>query len=225
MVDGSSLQPRHVPHQRAPARSHDRRYAGLDRTFDLPADRLDLLDEQVTAPIVAQIDPVILYIEGQPKKRERDDDALDCVMRALRCSTRWSGTLRGGRKADRPRARAGAGQCGGALLGGLLARLLCRSGWARAEKLVQDRARLAYRATNSTRQRRSARDLRALLSFLKGHGSGAALLRPRAAAEPQPAVHLGLQRAQLLLSRRSDTALERLQRCRACGVAAVLLAA
>jgi len=51
-------------------------------TFELPVDRLDLLDERVTAPIVAQIDPVILYIEGQPNKR-RDDDALGCVMRAL----------------------------------------------------------------------------------------------------------------------------------------------
>src|ERR1051325_979213 len=53
------------------------------RTFDLPADRLDLIDEQVTAPIVAQIDPIILYIEGHPKKRDQDDDALGCVMRAL----------------------------------------------------------------------------------------------------------------------------------------------
>lgn len=51
--------------------------------FDVPADRLDLLDEQVTAPIVAQIDPVILHIEGQLKKRDQDDDALGCVMRAL----------------------------------------------------------------------------------------------------------------------------------------------
>jgi DNA-binding SARP family transcriptional activator/Tfp pilus assembly protein PilF len=51
--------------------------------FDVPADRFDLLDEQVTAPIVAQIDPVILHIEGQPKKRNEDDDALGCVMRAL----------------------------------------------------------------------------------------------------------------------------------------------
>jgi DNA-binding SARP family transcriptional activator len=54
-----------------------------NRTFELPADRLDLIDEQVTAPIVAQIDPVILYIEGHPKKRDEDDDALSCVMRAL----------------------------------------------------------------------------------------------------------------------------------------------
>jgi DNA-binding SARP family transcriptional activator len=50
--------------------------------FELPTDRLDLLDEQVTAPIVAQIDPVILHIEGQPKRRN-DDDALSCVMRAI----------------------------------------------------------------------------------------------------------------------------------------------
>lgn len=52
-------------------------------TFELPVDRLDLLDQRVTAPIVAQIDPVILYIEGQPKKRNEDDDALGCVMRAI----------------------------------------------------------------------------------------------------------------------------------------------
>ena len=51
--------------------------------FDVPVDRFDLLDQQVTAPIVAQIDPVILHIEGQSKKRNRDDDALGCVMRAL----------------------------------------------------------------------------------------------------------------------------------------------
>jgi len=52
-------------------------------TFDLPTDRLDLLDEQVTAPIVAQIDPIILYIEGHTRKRSEDDGALGCVMRAL----------------------------------------------------------------------------------------------------------------------------------------------
>lgn len=51
--------------------------------LDVPTDRLDLLDERVTAPIVAQIDPVILYIEGKPKKRNEDDDALGYVMRAI----------------------------------------------------------------------------------------------------------------------------------------------
>lgn len=50
--------------------------------FNLPVDRLDLLDETVTAVIAAQIDPVIIYIEG-PKKLNEDDDALGCVMRAL----------------------------------------------------------------------------------------------------------------------------------------------
>lgn len=51
--------------------------------YDVPVDRLDLLDERVTAPIVAQIDPVILYIEGQPKRHNEDDDAIGCVMRAI----------------------------------------------------------------------------------------------------------------------------------------------
>ncbi len=50
--------------------------------FDLPVDRFDLLDEMVTTPIAAKIDPVIIYVEG-PKKRNEDDDALGCVMRAL----------------------------------------------------------------------------------------------------------------------------------------------
>jgi DNA-binding SARP family transcriptional activator len=50
--------------------------------FELPADRLDQLDDKVTAKIAAQIDPVIIYIEG-PKKTYEDDDALGCVMRAL----------------------------------------------------------------------------------------------------------------------------------------------
>jgi DNA-binding SARP family transcriptional activator/Tfp pilus assembly protein PilF len=53
------------------------------RRFELPVDRLDLLDESVIGPIAAEIDPVIIYIEGRPKKRDEDDDALSCVMRAL----------------------------------------------------------------------------------------------------------------------------------------------
>jgi len=53
------------------------------RKFDLPADRLDLLEEKVTAPIAAQIDPVIIYIEGPRRHNDYDDDALGCVMRAL----------------------------------------------------------------------------------------------------------------------------------------------
>jgi DNA-binding SARP family transcriptional activator/Flp pilus assembly protein TadD len=51
--------------------------------FNIPMDRLDLLDEQVTAPIVAQVDPIILCIEGQAKKNADDDDAVGCVMRAI----------------------------------------------------------------------------------------------------------------------------------------------
>jgi len=50
--------------------------------FELPADRLDLIDERVTVPIVTQIDPVILHIEGHAKQN-RPDSALGCVMRAI----------------------------------------------------------------------------------------------------------------------------------------------
>ena len=39
--------------------------------FELRADELHRLDEVVTAPIVGRIDPVILFIEGQPKRREK----------------------------------------------------------------------------------------------------------------------------------------------------------
>jgi DNA-binding SARP family transcriptional activator/TolB-like protein len=39
--------------------------------FELGAGELHRIDELVTARIVGQIDPVILFIEGQPKRRER----------------------------------------------------------------------------------------------------------------------------------------------------------
>jgi DNA-binding SARP family transcriptional activator/TolB-like protein len=39
--------------------------------FDVALSELHRLDELVTTRIVARIDPVILYIEGQPKRRER----------------------------------------------------------------------------------------------------------------------------------------------------------
>jgi len=39
--------------------------------FELAAGELHRIDELVTARIVGQIDPVILFIEGQPKRRER----------------------------------------------------------------------------------------------------------------------------------------------------------
>jgi DNA-binding SARP family transcriptional activator/Flp pilus assembly protein TadD len=38
--------------------------------FELAADALDRVDELVTAPVVARIDPVILFIEGRQKRRE-----------------------------------------------------------------------------------------------------------------------------------------------------------
>jgi adenylate cyclase len=39
--------------------------------FDIALSQLHRLDELVTTRIVARIDPVILHIEGQPKRRER----------------------------------------------------------------------------------------------------------------------------------------------------------
>lgn len=52
------------------------------KTVDLPTDRLDQLDERVTAQIVSEIDPVIHYIEGRPRSRD-DDDAIGYVLRAI----------------------------------------------------------------------------------------------------------------------------------------------
>jgi DNA-binding SARP family transcriptional activator len=50
--------------------AQDARPVWSDR-FELTADAPDHLNELVTAPIVARIDPVILFIEGQPKRPQR----------------------------------------------------------------------------------------------------------------------------------------------------------
>lgn len=50
--------------------------------FELRADELHRLDELVTAKIVGRIDPVILFIEGQPKRRDRYG-ALGLLLRAM----------------------------------------------------------------------------------------------------------------------------------------------
>jgi len=50
--------------------------------FELRVDELHMLDEVVTAKIVARIDPVILYIEGQPKRREKHG-ATGLLLRAI----------------------------------------------------------------------------------------------------------------------------------------------
>jgi len=50
--------------------------------FELRVDELHKLDEVVTAKIVARIDPVILYIEGQPKRREKHG-ATSLLLRAI----------------------------------------------------------------------------------------------------------------------------------------------
>jgi DNA-binding SARP family transcriptional activator len=50
--------------------------------FELAADELHRIDELVTAKIVSRIDPVILFIEGQPRRREKYG-ALGLLMRAM----------------------------------------------------------------------------------------------------------------------------------------------
>jgi len=50
--------------------------------FELAEDQLHLLDELVTARIVGRIDPVILFIEGRPRRRERYG-ATGLLLRAI----------------------------------------------------------------------------------------------------------------------------------------------
>src|ERR1043165_5965939 len=50
--------------------------------FELGFDELHLIDEKLTARIVGQIDPVILYIEGQPRRREHYS-ANQLLLRAI----------------------------------------------------------------------------------------------------------------------------------------------
>jgi DNA-binding SARP family transcriptional activator/cytochrome c-type biogenesis protein CcmH/NrfG len=50
--------------------------------FELRVDELHRLDEVVVAPIVGRIDPVILFIEGQPKRREKYG-ATGLLLRAI----------------------------------------------------------------------------------------------------------------------------------------------
>jgi DNA-binding SARP family transcriptional activator len=50
--------------------------------FELATDELHKVDEMVTAKIVGRIDPVILFIEGQPKRRE-NHGATGLLLRAI----------------------------------------------------------------------------------------------------------------------------------------------
>ena len=50
--------------------------------FELGADALDQVNELVVVPVVARIDPVILFIEGQQKQRERSS-ATTLVLQAI----------------------------------------------------------------------------------------------------------------------------------------------
>jgi DNA-binding SARP family transcriptional activator/TolB-like protein len=61
--------------------TQDARPVWSDR-FELTADALDKVNELITAPVVARIDPVILFIEGQPKRPQRSG-ATGLVMQAI----------------------------------------------------------------------------------------------------------------------------------------------
>ena len=61
--------------------AHDAQPVWSDR-FDFVSNQLHLLDELVTARIVGRIDPVILFIEGQPRRRERYG-ATGLLLRAI----------------------------------------------------------------------------------------------------------------------------------------------
>ncbi len=61
--------------------AQDARPVWSDR-FELTADALDRINELVTAPVVARIDPVILFIEGQPKRPQRSG-ATGLVLQAI----------------------------------------------------------------------------------------------------------------------------------------------
>lgn len=50
--------------------------------FELTADAMDRVNELITAPVVARIDPVILFIEGQQKRRQRSG-ATGLVLQAI----------------------------------------------------------------------------------------------------------------------------------------------
>jgi DNA-binding SARP family transcriptional activator/Tfp pilus assembly protein PilF len=56
--------------------------------FELDLNELHKLDEVVTAPIAARIDPIILFIEGQPKRREKPG-ATTRIMQAIPMIYTW----------------------------------------------------------------------------------------------------------------------------------------
>jgi DNA-binding SARP family transcriptional activator len=56
--------------------------------FELGVNELHRLDEVVTAPIVGRIDPLILFIEGQPKRRDKAG-ATSLIMQAMPMIYSW----------------------------------------------------------------------------------------------------------------------------------------
>ena len=56
--------------------------------FELGVNELNRLDEVVTAPIVGRIDPLILFIEGQPKRRDKAGATI-LIMQAMPLIYSW----------------------------------------------------------------------------------------------------------------------------------------
>jgi DNA-binding SARP family transcriptional activator/TolB-like protein len=61
--------------------AHEARPVWSDR-FELTVDSLDRVNDLITAPVVARVDPVILFIEGQPRRVPRSG-ATSLVMQAI----------------------------------------------------------------------------------------------------------------------------------------------
>ena len=166
--------------------------------FELGVDELHRVDEVVTAQIVGRIDPVILFIEGQPKRREKVG-ATGLLLRAMPHDLQHGAReVREGRRADRAGARHRARTmrwcspgrptgscCMSARAGPRIRRASSRSCGELCLQRDQDRSG----------QCRGARDLRARLRIREaGFRRRAALFRPRAAAQSEPRLHLGVER-------------------------------
>ena len=112
--------------------------------FELAVGQLHQVDELVTARIVGQIDPVILYIEGQPRRRKHYGAtgllllAIPLMYSMEREKYEEAGQLINRALQDRSRQRHGLG------LGGALAGLLRRPGMGagRRRRPLRSRSRM-----------------------------------------------------------------------------------
>ena len=98
--------------------------------FELSKGEPHRVDEEVIARIVGQIDPVILFIEGQPKRREKIE-ATGLLLRAQPLLyTHGAREVRGSRTLHQQALELEPNNAMACGLGGLLASVLCRPGLA-----------------------------------------------------------------------------------------------